>query len=86
MTKPEESTTGVASDSAKMETSCSFCLLGMLRVLMLPRRENVISPLNSINKILQDEMQAFRFINLTWQTVQPPVNSLPSISLCLKRQ
>ena len=31
-------------------------------------------------------MHAFRFINLTWQTVHTPVNSLPSITLCLKRQ
>ena len=86
MTKPEESTTGVASDSAKMKTSCSFCLFGIFRVLILPRTENVMSPFNSINTILQDKMHAFRFINSTWQTVHPPVNSLPSISLCLKRQ
>ena len=86
MTKPEKSTTGVASDSAKMETSCSFCLFGIFRVLILPRTENVMSPFNSINTILQDKMHAFRFINSTWQTVHPPVNSLPSISLCLKRQ
>ena len=52
MTKPEKSTTGVASDSAKMETSCSFCLLGMVRVLMLPRRINVTSPFNSIHKYM----------------------------------
>ena len=81
MTKPEKSTTRVASDSAKMKTSSSFCLLWMFRVLVLSRRKNVMSPFNLIHTILQDVLHAliysFYLTNCThackFTALHPPV-------------